>query len=233
MPSLRALIPKPVKRLVRRALARANTPDDIVRQFHQLFYDRVSTTWNNTFWMGIRALKNPLDLWIYQEIIFEMRPDVIVETGTCHGGSAFYLASICDLVGHGHVVSIDIEPGAGRPQHPRITYLVGSSVAEPIVREVETLIQNKTVMVTLDSDHQQSHVMAEMRLYSRYVTKGHYMIVEDTNVNGHPVYSSFGPGPMEAVEEFLKEDAGGFQIDEERQKFLLTFHPKGFLKKIK
>jgi cephalosporin hydroxylase len=182
--------------------------------------------------MGAKVLKCPLDLWVYQEIIFDTKPDLIIETGTRHGGSALYLASLCDLLGHGRVISIDIEPAKGRPAHPRITYLLGSSTSVQMIRDVETAVLGNAVMVSLDSDHSKAHVLEEMRLYSRFVSKGHYMIVEDTNVNGHPVLPEFGPGPLEAVEEFLV-DHDEFQVDEAREKFLLTFHSRGFLKKIR
>ena len=85
---------------------------------------------------GAQALKNPLDLWVYQEIVYETRPELIVETGTYRGGSALYLASLCDLMGHGEVVSIDVEPMRDDyPAHPRVTYLAGRSSTDPAVVE--------------------------------------------------------------------------------------------------
>src|SRR4051794_34061065 len=104
--------------------------------------------------MGVGCLKNPLDLWVYQEIVWETRPDLVVETGTAAGGSALYLAHIMDLVGHGRVVSIDLQP-ADRPRHERIRYLEGrSSTDEGVVRAVaEIAAGSKGTMVVLDSDH--------------------------------------------------------------------------------
>lgn len=87
-------------------------------------------------------------------------------------------------------------------------------------------------MVILDSDHSKVHVLNELRIYSKLVTKGNYLIVEDTCINGHPVCQGFGPGPMEAVEEFLKENQD-FVVDRTREKFYLTFNPKGGLRRIK
>ena len=86
-------------------------------------------------------------------------------------------------------------------------------------------------MVILDSDHGKDHVLNELRTYSPFVTKGSYLIVEDTNINGHPVLHDFGPGPMEAVEDFLKENQN-FTVDKSKEKFYLTFNPKGYLRKI-
>jgi len=177
--------------------------------------------------------KCPLDLWIYQEIIFEVKPDVMIECGTANGGSALFLASMCDLVNNGKVITIDIEDKEGRPTHKRIKYLLGSSTSIEVVEQVRKLISDKDkVMVILDSDHSKGHVLSELKIYSKFVTKGSYIIVEDTNINGHPVFSDFGPGPMEAVEEFLKENKD-FSVDRSREKFYLTFNPKGFLQKRK
>ncbi len=198
-------------------------------QFHQLYYD--SLTWLNTFWMGVPIQKCPLDLWIYQEMIFELRPDVIVESGTADGGSAYYLASLCDLVQNGRILTIDITPKT-RPQHPRITYLTGSSVSPEIYNNVRNSIKpHERVMVILDSDHSFGHVLNELRIYALLVTAGSYMVLEDTNINGHPVYPNFGPGPMEALQQFLAENKG-FTVDKSREKFFMTFFPNGFLKKL-
>ncbi len=87
-------------------------------------------------------------------------------------------------------------------------------------------------MAILDSDHHKEHVLRELEIYSKFVTRESYIIVEDTNINGHPVRSKFGPGPMEAVKEFLKMN-DDFIIDRSREKFYLTFNPDGYLKKMK
>ena len=203
----------------------------LVRGFHRLYYDAGPRggTWANTRWLGVGVSKCPLDLWVYQEIIDETRPDLLVETGTFDGGSALYFASLFDLLGRGRVVTIDVDPHERLPEHERITYLTGSSVAP----EIGTLIQElaseaERVMVVLDSDHSRDHVLAELRAYGELVTSGCYLVVEDTNVNGHPVWPGFGPGPMEAVEEFLAEDSR-FVVDRAREKLLLTFNPSGWL----
>lgn len=222
-----------------RLLATSAAARDAATAFHHLFYDAglVGGTWGNTFWFGTPVLKCPLDLWLYQEIMHRTAPDLIVETGTAAGGSAHYLACLCDLLGRGRVVTIDIDAVsprrgiAGRPVHPRITYLTGSSTSEGILTRVRELARGaERVMVILDSDHSRDHVLAEMRAYAPLVTSGNYLIVEDSNVNGHPVSPEFGPGPMEAIEAFLNE-ATGFTADRTQEKYFHTHNPSGYLLK--
>lgn len=200
--------------------------------FHSLYYNSFARTWEQTYWLGCKVLKCPLDLWIYQELLHRLRPDLVIECGTAHGGSAYFLASILDLLGAGQVLTIDVcgaETFPNRPEHPRITYLRGSSVGEPALTVVsEACRQASQVLVILDSDHRQQHVAAELEAYAPYVTAGSYLVVEDTNVNGHPVEPGHGPGPMEAVEEFLPCHPE-FEIDVDCEKFFLTFNPRGYL----
>lgn len=212
----------------------AKLEKNIVENFHKLYYDsRVfGKTWGETFWLGVPVFKCPFDLWVYQEILFETRPDVIIETGTANGGSALFLASLCDLINHGEIITVDVEEAKERPKHPKIKYLLGSSTSSEIIEKIKNLIKDKNkIMVILDSDHHKEHVLNELKIYSQFVTKGNYLIVEDTNINGHPVFQEFGPGPMEAVEEFLKENKN-FVIDKNKEKFYLTFNPNGYLKRI-
>jgi cephalosporin hydroxylase len=205
--------------------------DAIVDQFNRLyFYD--PGTWQNTRWLGVPALKCPLDLWIYQELLEELRPQLIIECGTADGGSAYFLASMCDLLGRGDIVTIDIESKPGRPVHPRITYILGSSVDPEVIAQVRARLPNTgNVLVILDSDHRAAHVERELSLYAGMVTVGSYLIVEDTCVNNHPVAPEFGPGPMEAVSAFLNGN-DQFVVDEGRQKFHLTFNPRGYLRRM-
>jgi cephalosporin hydroxylase len=213
--------------------ADSNSPEDLetVRRFHELFYNHRGT-WRQLHWRGVRVLKNPFDLWIYQEILFEERPDVVVECGTARGGSAYYLASVLDLIGSGRVITVDIEARDDRPSHPRITYIEGSSTdPETIAGIRDSIGADETAMVILDSDHARDHVLAELKAYAPLVSEGHYLIVEDTNVNGHPIRPEHGPGPMEAVEAFLAEESGGWQMVGRCERLLLTFNPRGYLRR--
>ena len=205
----------------------------IVNRFHHLYFDSFKTTLRNSFWLGVPIVKCPLDTWIFQEIIYSLKPDVIVECGTSRGGSSMYFASLCDLIDNGRIITIDIKKLDGVPQHKRIKCLVGSSISNEVIDQVKNLISERDkVMVMLDSSHEKNHVLNELRIYSKMVTIGSYIIVEDTNVNGHPVLPNHGPGPMEAVEIFLKENKN-FKVDKTREKFLMTFNPNGYLKRIK
>ena len=213
-------------------------PDEraIVDAFHRLYYDGpegAGRVHHRTRWMGVPCLKTPLDLWIYQEILFEVRPDLVVETGTHLGGSALFLAHMLDLLGRGEIASIDVRDAPERPAHPRIRYVRGSSADEAVVRgAVAGRPKGETRLVILDSDHSRDHVLRELELFGPHVSPGSYLIVEDSNVNGHPVLPEHGPGPSEAVLEFL----GGhpdFAMDRSREKFLLTYNPGGYLKRIR
>lgn len=210
----------------------------VVDDFHRLYYDLASKggTWQNTFWRGAKVEKCPMDLHTYQEIIHEVRPRLIVETGTRHGGSALFFADmlrVCDV--GGSVVSIDVDPSARRPSDSRVNYITGDSVDKKIIQRLETLAKSSgPVMVVLDSDHSESHVYAELNAYAPLVSVGSYLVVEDTNVNGHPVLLEHGPGPAEAVEAFLRTELGRcFERDRSREKLLLTFFPGGWLKRLR
>jgi cephalosporin hydroxylase len=189
-------------------------------------------TWKDTYWLGVHAAKCPLDLWIYQEIVWETRPDLVVECGTASGGSALFLASVLDQLGSGRVCTIDVAELPDRPNHPRIQYLSGSSTDCDIFARVEELAASADrVMVILDSDHSCEHVARELGLYAPLVTPSCYLIVEDTNLNGNPVVSEFGPGPGEAVAAFLGLNHD-FAVDAAREKLLLTFNPSGYLRRL-
>lgn len=206
-----------------------------VKKFYQVYqgHEGFPRRWQDTTWLGISALKLPTDLWIYQEILYNIKPDLIIETGTMYGGSALFLATICDVIKNGKIISIDINKKDSFPQHDRIQYITGSSTDEKTVNQIKDLKKlDDVVLVILDSDHSKNHVLKEMEIYSKFVTKNSFLIVEDTAVNGHPIEPKFGEGPMEAVNEFLKTH-DEFKIDKDKEKFLLTWNPNGYLKKIK
>jgi len=210
----------------------------LVDQFSDLYYSKLDEGRGlHTIvisWMGYEMFKCPLDLWIYQEIITGQRPDLIIEIGTYKGGSTLYLAHICDLVGNGRIISIDIDDThqPTRPKHSRIDYWLGSSIDPVIINKIKEQTKNlKNVLVILDGDHRCETVIQELRAYSDLIPVGGYLIAEDTNINGHPTYPSFGPGPWEAVDMFLGEN-GDFVADRTCERFLLTMNPRGYLKRV-
>lgn len=206
----------------------------IGRQYHRSFYYARKKTWNDTSWIGAPVWKCPLDLWIYQEILASVRPEVIVECGTNRGGSAYYMGTVCDIIGRGRIVTVDIEDfKQGHPIHPRVSYLIGSSISAEIVRQIKEFAgDDGPVLVVLDSLHERDHVLEEMRLYGPMVTLGSYLVVEDSNINGHPVNPAFGPGPMEAIKSYLA-GSDAFEIDFSREKYFMSFNPRGFLKRVR
>lgn len=204
------------------------------KKFHYHFYN--SHLFEDQ-WMGIPCTQNPLDMWIKQKLIWQTKPDLIIETGTYKGGSALFYAYLFEIMGHGEIITLDWSPQIEEvSKYPlfqkRVTSLKGITTSNEIVEQVKTLAQDKKVMVILDSDHSRDHVLKELEVFAPLVPKDHYLIVEDTNVNGHPVLPKFGPGPFEAVEDFLKTTQD-FIIDKECEKFCVTFFPSGFLKRIK
>lgn len=211
-----------------------NLKQEIVNKFHQLYYNShfFNRTKPNIFWQGIPTEKCPLDLWIYQEIIFEIKPDLIIECGTANGGTTLFLANICDLLNKGKIISVDIKNDSSRPKHHRIEYLLGETTSEKILTQIKKEAVNQNcVLVILDDAHDKAHILKELSLYNEFVTTGSYLIVEDTNLNGHPINPGYGEGPWEAVEEFLKTNKN-FETDKRREKFFLSFNPNGYLKKI-
>jgi len=192
--------------------------------------------------------KCPLDLWIYQEILWECKPDLIIEGGTASGASAKFLADTLDRVAseernndqyyNPSVSTIDIGNRLGTvPKHQRITYYVGSTLWVGILMDMKRDIDNiesflgrtPRVMVILDDDHSTGHVYKELKEYWKFVTKGQYLIVEDTNVD-HPL--GFGDGPGKAVAEFLRNN-DCFEVDRTREKFLMTWNPGGYLRRVR
>lgn len=208
-------------------------PADVVgirTGFHDLFYGLAPLTWDNTYWLGKKCWKNPFDLWSLQEIIYELQPDFLIETGTFQGGAALFYATIMNEIKKGMVITIDINPATIK--HPRIVFLQGSSTDPDIFNLVKkeisgiAALNQTTIIVALDSDHSKDHVLKEINLYSQLVSRGSYLIVEDTNTDG----------PASAVEEYLfnrNSQVPAFIQDRSREKFLMSFNPGGWLKRIR
>jgi cephalosporin hydroxylase len=210
----------------------------IIKNFNKLYYEQHKQTWCNTRWRGVSVYKAPTDLWIYQELIDEIKPDLIIETGSCSGGSALYMRDILNIVyPQGRIISIDIDDSkiSDKAKVPGIEFYKGSSIADETVVYLKAVIAGlhcKRVMVILDSDHRKDHVVKELELYAPLVTPESILIVEDTNVNGNPVYPEYGPGPKEAIEEWW-QGHDEFEINTMCEKFMLTFNRGGYLERKK
>lgn len=220
----------------------ALTPGEqrIVEAYHELYYNK--RLWDRTTWLGAPCLKSPHDVWVYQEILFDTRPTLIIETGTAWGGSAHYLGTVLDAMhardGHdGRIISIDTMTRDGEVDHPRVTKIKASSTEPDTIAKVRAMLgADDRVMIILDSLHNRDHVYAELVVYGPMVTEGCYAVVEDSNINGHPVHTDFapdqGPGPFEAVMDYL-QTTERFEIDRAREKLFMTLNPCGYLRCVK
>ncbi len=178
---------------------------------------------------GVTILKNVLDLWVYQEIIHETAPDLVIETGTRHGGSALWLSDVLAATGGGRVITIDIEPvEVSWPDN--VTFIHGNSVDPDVMERVADEASGARAMVIADSDHSAAHVRRELELYAPLVADGCYYIVEDGIVDVMQ-WERFTPGPLPAVRDFLSSHPE-FEADAEREKFILTYNPGCFLRRI-
>jgi cephalosporin hydroxylase len=179
-------------------------------------------------------LQNPLDAWGVQEALVTDDVDLVVECGTNRGGSAFFMASIFDLLGRGHVITIDIQP-MSEVNHPRIDHVIGSSIDQEVfdrVRAKVEEIQPNKVMVLLDSDHTGPHVLRELELYSELVPVGGYVLVQDGCIDELRIMRQDRPGPLWAIKQFVGQDSR-FVVDRERsERFLLSHSPSGWLRRM-
>jgi cephalosporin hydroxylase len=203
-------------------------------RYHLWHYN--SKIWTRTTWMGIKTEKLPLDTWNYQEILFELKPSLVVEFGTRFGGSALYFATVMRGIGSPfRVLSVDIDhdqTSAKTKADPDVELFTRSS-ADPLVTQKIAELRDRfpgPVFAILDSDHSKAHVLGEMMVIRPVLRSGDYVIVEDSNVNGHPVFPNHGPGPYEAIEEYFSSYPNDYAHDTEREtKFGLTWAPNGYL----
>lgn len=185
-------------------------------------------------WLGRTTWKNPLDCWIYQEIIYETKPEAVVEIGVGHGGSTLYLASLLELVGKPHATVVGVDTDLSRVadlQHPRIQLIGGGCLHPETIRQVTRMCKKRRTMVIADCDHRKDHVLEELRVYSRLVSVGCYYIVEDgiCDVMDWPPV----PGPQAACKEFLRDNVSFVNDAVQREKYLITYNFDGYLKRVR
>jgi len=230
-------------------LTKMMSEDDYLKRLSRKWFDnafKYEYSYHFT-WLGRPIIQFPQDIIAMQEIIWKIKPDLIVETGIAHGGSIIFSASILELIGKGEVLGIDIDIRKHNrieiekhPMFKRITMMEGSSTNKNIAKKVFHHAKGKKrVLVFLDSYHTQEHVLKELQLYSRLVKKGSYVVVFDTVVEDMPKDSSqnrpWGKNnnPKTAIKKFLKANKR-FKIDKEiEKKLLITSSPDGFLKCVK
>lgn len=234
---------------------RAMTADKNTKRIGRLFMDHVTDYKYGYYftWMGRPIIQHPQDIVALQEIIMEVQPDLIIETGIAHGGSLILSASMLELLDISapqagtkrEVVGIDIDIRShnrsaieSHPMYRKITMLEGSSIASDIAEQVRAIAaRHKTVMVLLDSCHTADHVLQEMELYAPLVSSGSYLVVYDTLVEFEDKPHTDRPwgkgnSPYTAVQSFLKAHEE-FQLDESiEQKIVITSCPGGWLKRI-
>lgn len=201
----------------------------------------------NFNWMGRPIIQLPQDMIAMQEIIWEVKPDLIIETGIAHGGSLIFYSSMLELIGNGEILGIDIDIREHNkveikkhPMYKHITMFEGSSISEEMAARVHEFAKGKKkILLILDSNHTHEHVLKELELYSSLVTKDSYLIVFDTGIEDteEDTYTDrpWGKGnnPKTAVWEFLKTN-DSFVIDKEfESKLLLTVAPDGYLRRVK
>lgn len=213
---------------------------EFINEYHKLYEN--ARIWEDTTWMGIPCFKWPPDAFIMQELIYKCKPDYIIETGTGRGGSAYFYASICELMGQGRVITCDIEKKydlnkmAQYEWIDRIDFISGSSTNPLVIKEIKRIVGNTTKnIVILDSWHSCSHVLQEIGIYEAFVGEGMYLIVEDTHAGkpGHPVEWKYDDGgAYEAVEFFLDHNKD-FEVDWNCERHLMTFNHKGYLRRVK
>jgi cephalosporin hydroxylase len=209
--------------------------DSAAEEYHKWYY--YTPVWTKTRWMGVKCEKWVGDMWNYQEILFDLKPSLVIEFGTRHGGSALFFASILtkQIGPPFKVLSVDIshkllDPAAQRD--PNILFVKSSSTAPAIAEHIQHLKAEfpGKIFAILDSDHSKNHVLAEMKLLRPLLSAGDYLVVEDSNINGHPVLPGSGPGPYEAITAYEDEFPNDYTHDRVRENiFGWTFAPNGFL----
>jgi cephalosporin hydroxylase/predicted O-methyltransferase YrrM len=209
---------------------RPNRPLPVPEEQRTEFIDAFwrSEEWHRARWLGKRTHRAPTDLLAYQELIYRLRPEWIVETRTGAGGRALFLASICDLVGRGRVLSIDDYPISNLAEHPRITYLRSPPTSEPTAAEVRDIVGEEALVIL--GGAARGEVLTAFENYAQLVPIGSYLVIEDTILGGRPVWTGFGPGPGTAAREIVRR---GEFVPDATLEYALTFNPGGFLKRVR
>lgn len=203
-------------------------------EYHRWYYD--TAVWERATFLGVPCFKSVSDMWNYQEVLAELVPSLVVEFGSCYGGSALFFSTIGRAINPKlKVLSVDLHHGAlfeRARQEEAVEWLTASSSDAAVAERIAELRRAHPgpVFFILDSDHRKAHVLAELALLRPLTQAGDYVVVEDGNINGHPVLPGWGEGPFEAIAEYHRRHPGDYRTDAEREaKFGFTFAPNGFL----
>ncbi|MGA1839242.1 MAG: CmcI family methyltransferase [bacterium] len=206
----------------------------IFDEYHKWYYR--SRVWEYTTWLGVKVNKSVLDLWNYQEILTKLNPSVIIELGTYKGGSTLFFSTVLkELKKPFKIITIDINKENIDQKvfsDPNIKVIISDSTDTSIVKQILSVRDQFAgpMFVIVDSDHSANHVYKEMVMLRRILKKGDWVIIEDGNINGHPILPNWGDGPWEAMERYFNEYPNDYQRDKAREeKFGFTFAPGGFL----
>ena len=206
-----------------------------------LNYHQHNVVGKNVRFLGHRALKNPIDAWVYQEIIYEVKPDIVFEIGNKNGGSTLYLAGILEMMNNGRVLALDIDHSKFTAKHERIDLITGDSTDPQIIRQVFEYCKGKSCLIIHDAAHSLEAVITDLRNYCSLVPPQSYIIVEDTfeGLKGFMKdehkdrYKTFARPhnntALGAVQQFVQENRR-FEIDRSKEKWILTSNPFGYLK---
>jgi cephalosporin hydroxylase len=202
--------------------------------YHLWYYNE--EVWRTTTFLGVPCQKSVSDLWNYQEILTELRPQLVIEFGTLSGGSTLYFAEILKLISpQVHVLSVDINHSAVHDRvrrHPAIELLEADTLSSMVAARIATLREKYPgpAFWIIDDDHTKEHVLQELKQLRALTLRGDYVVIEDGNINGHPVLPDWGPGPYEALSDYKREFPDDYETDtRSEEKFGFTFAPGGFL----
>lgn len=220
--------PVTVEEMAGRVVKTREEHGDLLQQFHKVWYE-APHTWHYTHFLGVGMMKCPTDIWMYQQMLTELRPVAVVETGTYKGASAAWFAFTMDMlqINEGIVITVDIDDYR-ECGHPRITFLGGDSTDPALVESIiEVLPEDGPRLVVLDSDHSAEHVYQELCLYAPLVRVGDWLVVEDTNISWPGEEGARG-----GLQRYVLEHQGEFVQDVLSERYLLTMNPGGWLQRV-
>jgi cephalosporin hydroxylase len=241
----------PTEVLIERIKQSREQNADLLQRYHDLWYSS-GHTWHYTHFLGVGMMKCPNDIWMYQDLMTKLCPQVVIETGTYQGGSALWFAFLMDMlrIKDGKVLTVDIHDyrKTWLVEHPRITYIEGNS-ADPAIRDLISeksgvwqsdlagppSINTRTfsTLVVLDSDHSAEHVYNELTLYAPMLRVGDWLVVEDTNIGWTDNNGGGDRGARGGVQDYMDQHPGEFTQDLLSERYLLTMNPGGWMQRVK